>query len=82
MRIAAAEFRRGGLTETTMEQVAAAAGVTKVVLYRRFPSKDALVRAIFDDVIRRLDVGVAPAWAGYGAGLRRSLAAARGVEDG
>lgn len=82
MRIAAGEFRRRGLADATMEQVAAAAGVTKVVLYRRFPSKEALVRAIFDDVMRRLDLGVARPWPGYGAGFRRVLAAARAFEDG
>ncbi|HET6969524.1 MAG TPA: TetR family transcriptional regulator, partial [Phenylobacterium sp.] len=35
MRVAAAVFRRHGLSGATMEQIAAAAGVTKVVLYRR-----------------------------------------------
>lgn len=82
MRIAAGEFRRRGLAETTMEQVAAAAGVTKVVLYRRFSSKEALVRAIFEAVMQRLDLGVARPWPGYGAGFRRALAAARSFEDG
>lgn len=82
MRAAARVFRQHGLAGATMEQVAAASGVTKVVLYRRFPSKDALIQAIFAEVIRRLRVGDAQPWRGYGDGMRKSLAAARSFEDG
>ena len=65
-----------------MEQVAAAAGVTKVVLYRRFPSKDALIQAIFAETLRRLKAEDVKAWRGYGNGMRKSLSAARSFEDG
>lgn len=82
MRVAAAVFREHGAAGATMEQVAAAAGVTKVVLYRRFPSKDALMQAIVDETIRRLRAAVARPWTGYGAGVRKSLAAARSFDDG
>jgi AcrR family transcriptional regulator len=82
MRVAAATFRRHGIARVTMEQVAAAAGVTKVVLYRRFPSKDALIQAVVDETVRRLKAGVARPWRGYGAGMREALAAARSFEDG
>ncbi|MBL8772063.1 MAG: helix-turn-helix transcriptional regulator [Phenylobacterium sp.] len=82
MRVAAAVFRRHGLGRATMDQVAGAAGVTKVVLYRRFPSKDALIAAIFGETLRRLNAQDARPWTGYGGGMRRSLAAARSFEDG
>lgn len=82
MRVAAAVFRRHGLSRATMEQVAAAAGVTKVVLYRRFPSKDALIQAIFAETFRRLKAQDAKPWTGYGGGMRKSLEAARSFEDG
>lgn len=82
MRVAAAVFRRHGLAKATMEQVAAAAGVTKVVLYRRFASKDALILAIFAETIRRLKSEDAKPWRGYGSGMRKALAAARSFEDG
>ncbi len=82
MRVAAAVFREHGLGGATMEQVAAAAGVTKMVLYRRFASKEALIQAIFSEVMRRLKVGDGGPWRGYGAGMRRSLAAARSFQDG
>lgn len=82
MRVAAGVFRERGLAGATMEQVAAAAGVTKVVLYRRFPSKDALILAIFAEAIRRMKLQDAKPWTGYGGGMRRALAAARSFEDG
>lgn len=82
MRVAARVFREQGLGGATMEQIAAAAGVTKVVLYRRFPSKEALIPAIFAETLRRLREQDAKPWTGYGAGMRKALAAARSFEDG
>lgn len=82
MRVAARVFRQHGLAGATMEQVASAAGVTKVVLYRRFPSKDALIQAIFAETLRRLKAEDVKAWRGYGNGMRKSLSAARSFEDG
>jgi AcrR family transcriptional regulator len=82
MRVAAAVFRQHGLAGATMEQVAAAAGVTKVVLYRRFPSKGALILGIFAETLRRLKAQDVKPWTGYGGGMRKSLAAARSFEDG
>jgi len=82
MRVAARVFREAGLAGATMEDVAAAAGVTKVVLYRRFASKDRLIRAIFEETVQRLAAAHGDPWHGYGAGTRRSLEAARAFEDG
>ncbi|ODT89806.1 TetR/AcrR family transcriptional regulator [Phenylobacterium sp. SCN 70-31] len=82
MRVAAAVFRKHGLARATMEQVAAAAGVTKVVLYRRFPSKDALIQGIFAETVHRLKEQDAKPWRGYGGGMRKALLAARSFEDG
>jgi AcrR family transcriptional regulator len=43
-----------GLRQTTMDQVAERAGVAKVVLYRYFKSKDALVHAVLDEVVNAI----------------------------
>jgi AcrR family transcriptional regulator len=53
--IAAAEavFARSG-TAASMEDIASAAGVGPATLYRRFPAKDDLVRAVLDGFFRRL----------------------------
>lgn len=71
-------FGERGL-DATLEEVAASAGVGVGTVYRRFPSKDALLDAVFE---RRLDAGAdilaecmnrASAWDGLCELLRRSL---------
>jgi len=57
-----------GLAELTLASVAAAAGVTKGGLLHHFPSKQALVRALFADCLARLDAVI-------DAGLARDGAA-------
>ena len=50
--LAAAEvLNERGIRNTTMDQVAQQAGVSKVVLYRYFGSKDKLVHAVLDEVV-------------------------------
>ena len=44
-----------------VEEIARRAGVGKGTLYRRFPTKDALVRAIFEDLLDEIDELVAEA---------------------
>lgn len=50
IRIASRVFLERGVGEATMEDVARAAGVPKVLIYRIFPSKKALLEAIFETV--------------------------------
>ncbi|MEW6777595.1 MAG: helix-turn-helix domain-containing protein [Bdellovibrionota bacterium] len=47
LEAAAKEFLEFGLRRTAMEDVARKAGVARVTIYRRFPTKDALVQAVF-----------------------------------
>lgn len=51
---AARAFAAGGFDATSMEAIAAEAGVTKLIVYRHFESKEALYRAVLDQVARRL----------------------------
>lgn len=51
-------FARSGFHETSMNDVAAVAGVTKPVVYQRFDSKRALYREVLEDIGVRLQAEV------------------------
>jgi AcrR family transcriptional regulator len=51
---AAAAFARGGYAATSMEDVAAEAGITRLIVYRHFESKEELYRAVLSAVTDRL----------------------------
>src|SRR5262245_23983686 len=53
-------FAEAGL-DVGVEEIARRAGVGKGTLYRRFPTKAALVRAIFEDILEEIDRIVAEA---------------------
>jgi AcrR family transcriptional regulator len=54
LEVALARFAAGGYHETSMEQIADAAGVTKPVLYQHFSSKQELFLELLDTVGRDL----------------------------
>jgi len=58
--VAASVFLDGGYDSTSMEQVAEAAGVTRLIVYRVFESKEALYRAVLSSVTDRLRDEFAP----------------------
>src|SRR5213593_3372120 len=76
LRAAACAFARAGYVHTSMEEIAAAAGVTRLIIYRHFDSKEALYRAVlqgaFDVLATRLRRG--PEAGGYGVGAAALLA--------
>lgn len=47
---AAKVFAEGGFAATSMETIAAAAGITKLILYRHFDSKEELYRSVIESV--------------------------------
>jgi AcrR family transcriptional regulator len=51
---AAEAFARSGYAATSMEDVAAASGITKLIVYRNFESKETLYRAVLESVSTRL----------------------------
>ena len=55
--IAREAFFKDGYGATTMDKVAAAYGGSKTTLYSRFPTKEALFRAIVQDQIQSWDTG-------------------------
>src|SRR5436309_44651 len=82
---AAAAFARSGFAATSMDDVAASCGVTKLIVYRHFDSKEELYRTILERVFRRmgeeLDAGLRYR-RGRGMGVRTILTVAREDSDG
>ena len=54
LEVACDLFARSGFHETSMDDIAEGAGVTKPVLYQHFPSKKALYGELLEDTGRRL----------------------------
>jgi AcrR family transcriptional regulator len=72
-------FGAEGFGGTSIDDIAAAAGVTKGALYHHFSSKDALFRAVYEQVKREITDHVAPSflepepWAALVAGCQATL---------
>jgi len=84
LRAAARAFARAGFVPTSMEEIAAAAGVTRLIIYRHFDSKEALYRAVLQGAFDRLATQLrrGPEAGGYGVGAHALLAVARTDEAG
>jgi AcrR family transcriptional regulator len=54
LRAAARAFARTGYAATSMDDVAAEAGVSRLIVYRHFASKEELYRSVLDRVAQRL----------------------------
>jgi AcrR family transcriptional regulator len=77
---AAAAFAKGGYAATSMEEIAAAAGVSKLLLYRDFAGKRELYQAVLDRTATWLKERVPPE--ATNESLTALLAAARRDPDG
>jgi AcrR family transcriptional regulator len=73
-------FVRKGYTTTAMDEIAAAANLTKGALYHHFPNKQALFRDVYVreqstilDAISRAYTRQNDAWSGFRAGVQASL---------
>lgn len=86
LRAAARAFARTGYAATSMEDVAAEAGVTKLIVYRHFDSKEDLYRAVLEQVAGRLRqefaAGILAGPAVRGVAVRSLLTVAREDPDG
>jgi AcrR family transcriptional regulator len=84
LRAAAAAFARAGFRDTSMEDVAAEAGITRLIVYRHFGTKEDLYRAVLTEVsaqlIERFEAEVASGRPGVG--LRTLLAVGRANPHG
>ena len=71
LSIACDLFARSGFHQTSMDDIAESAGVTKPVLYQHFPSKRALYLELLEDTGRRLLDRLAEATARATSGRER-----------
>lgn len=51
-------FARNGFSATSLDDIAGEAGVTRVILYRHFDSKNDLYQAVLDRMCARLDANI------------------------
>jgi AcrR family transcriptional regulator len=80
LRGAAGAFARTGYAATSMEDIAAASGITKLIVYRHFASKEELYRAVLQRVFDRLAEEFVTAYTSApadGIGARTLLTVAR-----
>jgi AcrR family transcriptional regulator len=73
-------FARSGFAHTSMEDVAAACGVTKLIVYRHFETKEQLYRSVLRGVVERLGEEIHAGLAARstrGVGARTLLTVAR-----
>jgi AcrR family transcriptional regulator len=75
--VALATFARNGYHETSMNDIADAAGVTKPVLYQHFESKRELYQALLDEVGDRLVGAITEATSGVMTGREQTEAGFR-----
>jgi len=61
LRAAARAFGRSGFAGTSMEDVAAEAGISRLIVYRHFGSKEDLYRAVLEQVRSRIRERMNPA---------------------
>ena len=80
---AATAFATKGFAGTAMEEVAAASGITKEIVYRHFASKEELYRAVLEGARQRMrdELARVRQEAGSGAGVRALLAVGRAHPD-
>jgi len=75
LEAARARFLRFGFTPVTMDAIATSIGISKATLYKHFPSKEALFRAVIFDLLEGIEAGVGALVADRTKDLAERLAA-------
>jgi AcrR family transcriptional regulator len=70
-------FAEKGLQAATMQDVADRMGVAKILIYRLYPSRQALIDALFADMLARVEAEAGRPWGGYGSSITRLVTMSR-----
>ena len=70
-------FAEKGLQVATMQDVADRMGVAKILIYRLYPSRQALIDALFADMLARVEAEAGRPWGGYGSSIARLVTMSR-----
>lgn len=62
-------FTEKGLQAATMQDVANRVGMAKILIYRLYPSRQALIDALFSEILVEIEVIASRPWRGYGSGI-------------
>jgi len=62
-------FAEKGLHAATMQDIADRVGMAKILIYRLYPSRQALIDALFSDILVEIEAIAAQPWGGYGSGM-------------
>lgn len=76
LEVAQTLFLQQGLENTTMVDIAAAAGITKVTLYRYFPNRDEIALAVYPRMLQQITALLEPTDAPLSLASARQLAQA------
>ena len=62
-------FTEKGLHAATMQDIADRVCMAKILIYRLYPSRQALIDALFSDILVEIEAVAARPWGGYGSGM-------------
>lgn len=62
-------FTEKGLHAATMQDIADHVCMAKILIYRLYPSRQALIDALFSDILTEIETIAAEPWGGYGSGM-------------
>ncbi|OYX69772.1 MAG: TetR family transcriptional regulator [Caulobacter sp. 32-67-35] len=62
-------FAEKGLNAATMQDIADRVCMAKILIYRLYPSRQALIDALFSDILTAIETIAAEPWGGYGSGM-------------
>jgi len=74
-------FAERGLHAATMQDIADRVCMAKILIYRLYPSRQALIDALFSEILLEIEATAARPWGGYGSGMAALIEMGRARPD-